>query len=321
MGITHPVILWVDGHTSHIGAVSVWFCHTNHIILFLLLQNVTFVIQPFDVSIFSDFKDGWIESVCRWTITHFNELITRKNFPSIFRQVWERITNDKSAARIAANAFRRAGIFPLNVEAVDFLRLITKVLMTDDTQVKLNEKTPKKVRQLTTEVTTDGKIRPTPGSIQNDDNVKTEAQVNEEEAMPELGLAIIYDNIEPKGFCSHGKLTKDAYVTSVTGELVQEAQAKGLENVQAKQNEKKKAKPVPHKPNTEEITRDAEAKTLMRFMDDDKVTEVNIITGEESVLLQPRVLIKTDYGKIVGVVQLTMMPQKETGRHVGGSKK
>ena len=85
LGIMRPVILWIDGHTSHIGAASARFCRTNNIILFLLLRNATFVIQPFDVGIFSELKDGWMESVCRWTITHFNELITKKNFPSIFR--------------------------------------------------------------------------------------------------------------------------------------------------------------------------------------------------------------------------------------------
>ena len=123
-----------------------------------------------------------MESVRRWTITHFNELITKKNFPSIFRQAWERIINDKSAARIAANAFRRAGIFPFNVEAVEFSRLVTKVPMTDNTQVKVKEKTPKKVRQLTIEVTPDGKIRLTPESIKNDDNVKNRSAQDKEEA-------------------------------------------------------------------------------------------------------------------------------------------
>ena len=91
---------------------------------------------------------------------------------------------------------------------------------------------------MTIEVAPDRKIRLTPDSIHNDDNVNTEVQVNKEEAMCELevevqdqeneeeamcehGLAIIYDKIEPKGFCSHGKLTEEnAYVTPVPEELV-----------------------------------------------------------------------------------------------------
>ena len=48
----------------------------------------------------------------------------------------------------------------------------------------------------------------------------------------------------------------------------------------------------------------------MTLMDDDKVTEINIIPGEESELVQLRVLIKTEDGEIIGEVQLTMMPQK-----------
>ena len=51
------------------------------------------------------------------------------------------------------------------MEAVDFSRLVIKVPMTDNTKVKVKEKTPKKVRQLTIEVTPDGKIRLTTETI------------------------------------------------------------------------------------------------------------------------------------------------------------
>ena len=54
--IVCPVILWVDGHVSHLAAQMARFCRVNGIILFILLGNTTFIIQPFDVGIFSELK-------------------------------------------------------------------------------------------------------------------------------------------------------------------------------------------------------------------------------------------------------------------------
>ncbi len=58
-----PVILFLDGHASHVTVVAARFARENWIILFLLLQNSTFILQPVDVGIYSQMKLFWKQKV------------------------------------------------------------------------------------------------------------------------------------------------------------------------------------------------------------------------------------------------------------------
>lgn len=56
-GAIFPVILFVDGHGSHLSARGNWkACKKLKIILFNLYPNATFLIQPADVSVFKSLK-------------------------------------------------------------------------------------------------------------------------------------------------------------------------------------------------------------------------------------------------------------------------
>ncbi|KAJ8950057.1 hypothetical protein NQ314_008063 [Rhamnusium bicolor] len=50
--ITFPVILFIDGHKSHLTLHLSTFCEKNKIILVALFPNATHIIQPCDVSLF-----------------------------------------------------------------------------------------------------------------------------------------------------------------------------------------------------------------------------------------------------------------------------
>ena len=51
-----PVILFVDGHASHLSQPLSEFCNQNQIVLVVLLPNTTHFLQPMDVSMFSALK-------------------------------------------------------------------------------------------------------------------------------------------------------------------------------------------------------------------------------------------------------------------------
>ena len=78
--IVRPVILWVDRHVSHLAEQTARFCHVNGIILFILLGNATFIIQPFDVRIFSELKQAWVSMVHTFTKDDLSRLITKGTF-------------------------------------------------------------------------------------------------------------------------------------------------------------------------------------------------------------------------------------------------
>ena len=84
LGIHQAVIPQVDGHVSHLGMETTRFCCVN-IILFVLLSNVIFIIQPYNIGIFSELKQAWVKAVCDYTKDDFARLIMKGNFTQVFK--------------------------------------------------------------------------------------------------------------------------------------------------------------------------------------------------------------------------------------------
>ncbi|KAL5479554.1 hypothetical protein EMCRGX_G023088 [Ephydatia muelleri] len=54
--VQRPVVVFADGHKSHLSPETVEFCASNGIILVALYPNSTHMIQPLDVSVFKSLK-------------------------------------------------------------------------------------------------------------------------------------------------------------------------------------------------------------------------------------------------------------------------
>jgi len=57
--IKFPVVLYLDGHSSHLTLPLVQFCRSNQIELIALYPNATHILQPLDVSVFHPSKNAW----------------------------------------------------------------------------------------------------------------------------------------------------------------------------------------------------------------------------------------------------------------------
>lgn len=62
--IPKPVIIFLDGHESHLSMHLSEFCDKNGIIIYCLPPNSTHLIQPADVSVFKPLKSYWKKTVC-----------------------------------------------------------------------------------------------------------------------------------------------------------------------------------------------------------------------------------------------------------------
>ena len=118
--IQHPVILFFDGHTSHVGEDSAVFCHVNYIILYCLLANTNHLIQPLGVGFFSPLKDVFTNSVLEWQRNHLDEALTKTEFHKGLGMAWLKVATIK----VAIKAFKISGMFPFYVNAVDFSRIV-----------------------------------------------------------------------------------------------------------------------------------------------------------------------------------------------------
>ena len=63
-----PVILLLDGHSSHYNLKAIKVAAENDIVLFCLSPHTTHVAQPLDVSFFSPLKKHWAR-VCHEYMT------------------------------------------------------------------------------------------------------------------------------------------------------------------------------------------------------------------------------------------------------------
>lgn len=115
--IERPVVLYVDGHCSHMTLELSMFCRENKICLFSLYPNATHVLQPLDVAVFHPLKNAWKKEVDAWRCENQFMRMKRENFAPLLKQTLEKMENLSSTI---ANGFRTCGLQPFSADAVDF---------------------------------------------------------------------------------------------------------------------------------------------------------------------------------------------------------
>ncbi|CAL4093466.1 unnamed protein product, partial [Meganyctiphanes norvegica] len=117
-----PVLVLLDGHTSHVDLIAAEYARDNGILLFALPPHTSHLLQPLDVGFFSSLKSKYAESVAYYSnpplgsnIKSLGPEISRQNFPLVFMTAWHQ-------AATVANAkagFRGTGIFPRDLAAIN----------------------------------------------------------------------------------------------------------------------------------------------------------------------------------------------------------
>ena len=123
LGCTFPVVLWLDGHRSHISEESARWAREQDIILYLFLPNSTNLLQPFDVGVAASLKAAWTRAVHSFQLRGNNEMVTKKNFPGVLKEAVATACTKETAI----TGFRKCGIQPWDINAVQFEKLVTHV--------------------------------------------------------------------------------------------------------------------------------------------------------------------------------------------------
>lgn len=112
-----PVILFVDGHVSHLTLSLAQFCKDNQIELIALYPNATHILQPLDVAMFHPLKSKWKKIVDEWRIENGSQKLKRENFAPFLKKALDAMPN---LPEIIQNGFRTCGLSPFSSQAVDF---------------------------------------------------------------------------------------------------------------------------------------------------------------------------------------------------------
>ncbi|XP_071083865.1 uncharacterized protein [Haliotis cracherodii] len=108
--IKKPIILFLDGHSTHLTLEACTVCVENNIVLYCLPSHASHVIQPLDLSLFSPLKHAWRQSVRDFQISNIGECVRKCTFASVFKTAWVRAATTENAKR----GFLESGLFPLN---------------------------------------------------------------------------------------------------------------------------------------------------------------------------------------------------------------
>ena len=114
--IQFPVLLFVDGHSTHIhvSLPAAEYYKDNGIILYCLLPNLTHILQACGIGFFSPMKSVWQAQVKQWQAENIGRFITKNEFPMIFKAAWEKVATYENAA----NGFKSSGLFPFTPKGI-----------------------------------------------------------------------------------------------------------------------------------------------------------------------------------------------------------
>lgn len=129
--IPRPVILYVDGHCSHLTMPLSQFCIQNGIELIALYPNATHLLQPLDVAFFLPLKVAWKRMVQEWRIEYYEKRLRKEDFGLLL----DRAVRTLNVPEIMANGFRACGLFPFSADALQYNSLLMKQNMNNATNV------------------------------------------------------------------------------------------------------------------------------------------------------------------------------------------
>lgn len=95
--VTFPIIVFVDGHRSHLTLHLSRFCRENKVILVALPPNATHILQPLDVAVFGPMKQNWRDTVRKFKIDNNGKEVTKAAVPGLLSNI---LNNPKYKIRI-----------------------------------------------------------------------------------------------------------------------------------------------------------------------------------------------------------------------------
>ena len=109
-----PVVLLIDGHSSHIDIHTSKFCRENNILLYYLPPHSPHLTQSLDVSFFKPLKSAWEKACNSYCATNPGFQVTKHEFAQVFHEAWLSSTRMSTIV----NGCREASICPFKPEVI-----------------------------------------------------------------------------------------------------------------------------------------------------------------------------------------------------------
>ena len=114
---SRPILLLLDGHSSHYCPDTVRLAAWEKVILFALPPNTTHLSQPLDKGCFGPLKVAWQHVCHQYLAENPGKVITRYQFSALLNKAW---MHSMTIANVCTG-FRVTGIYPVNREVFSYL--------------------------------------------------------------------------------------------------------------------------------------------------------------------------------------------------------
>ena len=118
--VQFPIVVFMDGHSSHINVAVGEFC--IRIILFCFPPHASHVIRTLDICIWGPLKKTWNSEVRNFQ-NQYKQMMVQSNFIKVFDKAWDVCVQKPENIR---SGFRKAGLIPFDLNALDYSRLINE---------------------------------------------------------------------------------------------------------------------------------------------------------------------------------------------------
>lgn len=109
-----PVLLLLDGHSSHYEPDIIRYAASQGVIVVCLPPHTTHVSQPLDVSFFKPLKSYWSEVCHRYMQDNPGRVVTKYQFSSLFSTAWYKTVRPENIIA----GFRKVGVCPFDSSAI-----------------------------------------------------------------------------------------------------------------------------------------------------------------------------------------------------------
>lgn len=114
------MVVFLDGHVSHLSLQLSTFCKENQIEVCCIPSHATHILQPLDVAVFFPLKQKWKTLVRNLRIENEGNDIQKHQVPSLL----SRIINEVDFTATIKSGFKTCGLYPFDENAVNYTKCI-----------------------------------------------------------------------------------------------------------------------------------------------------------------------------------------------------
>lgn len=136
--IEFPILMYCDGHTSHVTIPLLSFCRGKQIELLILYPHSTHITQPLDISFFGPFKTTvWKDTNRKWKLQNNKRGVKKQDFPKVLKQALDSWENEN---KVVISGFKASGLYPYNPDIVEYSVLKKKKKTKKNSEEGITEK-------------------------------------------------------------------------------------------------------------------------------------------------------------------------------------